>query len=99
MTTNTPQRRSLLRLRVIRLAALLFLTLTANAAQVTITSSVTGKGVVLGAGTFESGAHIILHAVPQVDWRFDHWEGVPSDIAQQNPLSLTAEPGLNPVAV
>lgn len=50
------------------------------AGSVTITSSVDGKGLVLGTGTYEIGTQISLKAVPQVDWKFDHWEGL-SDAA------------------
>src|SRR3954471_1770514 len=70
-----------------------------SAEPVTITASVVGKGVVLGNGTFESGTQITLRAAPQVDWRFDHWEGVPASDSQSNPITLTAGPGLHPVAV
>ena len=69
------------------------------AAEVTITNVVDGSGLVLGTGTYESGASVTLRAVPQVDWKFDHWEGVPAELATNNPLTLEAVSGLQPKAV
>ncbi len=69
------------------------------AGSVTITSSVDGKGIVLGTGTYESGTQISLKAVPQVDWKFDHWESVNTDQKYQNPLLLKADQGLQPKAI
>jgi trimeric autotransporter adhesin len=72
---------------------------TVRAESVTVNPQVTGKGVVLGGGTVESGSQITLRAVAQVDWRFDHWEGLPSGQSQENPITLTAAAGLQPTAV
>jgi hypothetical protein len=58
------------------------------AAPVTITNAVSGPGLVLGTGTFESGTTVTLRAVPQVDWKFDHWEGVPAELATNNPVAF-----------
>jgi hypothetical protein len=69
------------------------------AGSFTITNSVDGKGIVLGTGTYESGAQISLKAVPQVDWKFDHWESVNNDQKYQNPLLIKANQGLQPQAI
>ena len=73
--------------------------LTIFAGSFTITNSVDGKGLVLGTGTYESGAQISLKAVPQVDWKFDHWESVNKDQKYQNPLLLKVDQGLQPKAI
>ena len=69
------------------------------AVPITITNAVVGGGLMLGVGTFESGSQATFRAVPQVDWQFDHWEGVPQASATQNPIALTIAPGLQPIAV
>lgn len=69
------------------------------AIPVTITNAVVGGGLMLGVGTFESGSQATIRAVPQVDWQFDHWEGVPQALSNQNPIALTIASGLQPVAV
>lgn len=70
-----------------------------RAESVAIDPHVTGKGVVLGGGMVESRTQITLRAVAEVDWEFDHWEGVPSEQSQDNPITLTASAGLQPAAV
>ncbi len=69
------------------------------AAPVTITNAVTGQGIVLGTGAYESGSTVTLRTVPQVDWKFDHWEDVPADRATNNPVTVEASIGLQPRAV
>lgn len=69
------------------------------AIPVTITNAVIGGGLVLGTGTFDSGTTGVFRAVPQVDWQFDHWEGVPEALNTVNPVHLSISPGLQPVAV
>jgi hypothetical protein len=69
------------------------------AESVTISNTVEGKGMVLGAGTYESGTQISLKAVPQVDWKFEKWEGVPDTQKDQNPIRLNANKQLFPKAV
>lgn len=66
--------------------------------SVTITNSVDGKGIVLGTGTYGSGTKISLKAVPQVDWKFDHWAGVSKELATNNPLFIDSVVGINPKA-
>jgi hypothetical protein len=72
---------------------------TALAESITVNPQVTGKGVVLGGGTVESGTEMTLRAVAEVDWRFDHWEGVPGGQSQGNPITLTVVAGVQPRAV
>jgi hypothetical protein len=70
-----------------------------SADPVTITNAVSGQGLVLGTGTYESGSTVTLRAVPQVDWQFERWRGVPEEMAVDNPLTLEAEMGLQPRAL
>ena len=59
------------------------------ALPVTLTNAVTGRGLVLGTGTYESGTPVTLRAAPQVDWKFDHWEGVPAALSPKSEELLT----------
>lgn len=70
-----------------------------SAEPVTITNSVNGKGIILGSGTYESGSEVTLRAVPEVDWRFDYWEGVSQTDAARNPLIIEVSSGLQPTAI
>lgn len=70
-----------------------------EAATVTVTNAVSGMGRIVGAGTFDAGSPVQFRAVAQVDWRFDHWEGVPSPLTSDPKLDVTATPGLQPRAV
>jgi hypothetical protein len=56
----------------------------------------TGRGLVTSV---ESGATLTLEAVPEVDWTFDHWDGVDAGMSRSNPLSLAAGGGATPAAV
>jgi hypothetical protein len=69
------------------------------AGPVKITNLVDGKGIVLGTGTYESGTQISLKAVPQVDWKFEKWEGVPDTQKDQNPIQINADKVLFPKAI
>jgi hypothetical protein len=66
---------------------------------VAVTGSVVGNGMILGTDTFESGIRVSLRAVPQVDWRFDHWEGVENGVVNQRVIELNADSDVKPVAV
>ena len=68
-------------------------------AYLTITNAVVGRGMMLGTGTYSERVLINLQAVPQVDWKFNHWEGVPADMASNNPVILETAIGLQPKAV
>ena len=70
-----------------------------DAAPVAVTPGWTGRGLVTGGGTVESGTPLSLEAVPQVDWSFDHWDGVDAAVSHTNPLSVTAGSGPVPTAV
>ena len=70
-----------------------------DAAPVAVIPAWTGLGLVTGGGTFESGTPLSLEAVPQVDWSFDHWDGVDAAVSRVNPLSVTAGSGTVPTAV
>lgn len=69
------------------------------ATPVTLTNAVDGAGLVFGGGIHESGTPVTLRAVPQIDWSFDHWEGVSADLARNNPVIVQASAGLQPKAV
>ena len=62
-------------------------------------TKVVGNGVVLAVGSHEFGSITRLQAVPQVDWRFHHWEGVSGINSSNSNLSLTDYNNFNPVAV
>ena len=70
-----------------------------NAGTVLVTNSVAGEGVVVGTGAVEVGAMAEFRAVPQVDWRFDHWEGLMPGMALINPAVVEVSAGLQPTAV
>ena len=69
------------------------------AVTVTITNGVTGSGLILGTDIYEIGARVTLRAAPQLDWKFDHWDGVPAGMITNNPVVFEAAIGIRPQAV
>ena len=52
-----------------------------------MTPLVEGSGVVLGWTGYREGGEVTLRAVAEVDWVFDHWEGVGSgENERSNPV-------------
>ena len=72
---------------------------TVKAATVAITNAVVGEGILIGTGVFEIGDRVTLRAVPQVDWKFDHWESVPESISRLNPMTFELSDSIQPRAV
>jgi hypothetical protein len=91
----------LIRVKAIGFATLLALRLltVAQDSFVSVDGQVAGKGAILGLGAYENGKMATVRGVPQVDWRFDHWEGVPDNLSTNNPLVIEAFAGLNLRAV
>ena len=58
-------------------------------------SSSTG-GSVSGGGTFESGTSVILNAIPEAGYSFDHWSGDAN--GSDNPLTITVDSNLTIIA-
>ena len=86
-------------IRIYILLIIVFSARMLTAAPITIAGSVLGNGLILGTGTYEIGTRVTLRAVPQVDWKFDHWEGVENSIKDQAIIDLQAYPGMQPKAI
>lgn len=85
--------------RIVSMAMLCAAESLIQGAPVSIAPSSTGRGLVTGAGMVETGVTVSLEAVPEVDWAFDHWDGVDASVSHTNPISITAGSAPVPSAV
>ena len=67
--------------------------------DVTVSASPGSGGSVSGGGTYDNGASVTVHAIPQTGYRFDRWEENSSTVSLTPDYTFTASADRNLTAV